>query len=69
MRSAACAHHWQIETPTGKPKVRATCRRCGAERLYPAGFSDAQRPGEPLRMYRKRLKDAELRSAFAGGEP
>lgn len=35
-----CVHHWRIETPRGQPTVAALCRRCGANRTFPAGIDD-----------------------------
>jgi hypothetical protein len=31
-----CAHHWDIETPCGKPTLHGTCRLCGEEKDFPA---------------------------------
>lgn len=30
-----CVHWWDVEPPTGEPRLRAVCRRCRAKRTFP----------------------------------
>jgi hypothetical protein len=39
-----CVHHWLLETP-GDEVVRGRCKRCGAEREYPASLDGLNRWG------------------------
>ena len=31
-----CPHHWEIETPCGKPTLHGACKLCGEEKDFPA---------------------------------
>ncbi len=41
MAHGPCIHHWQIETPSGAPEVKAHCYRCGMNRTFPTVSSTA----------------------------
>jgi hypothetical protein len=42
--SIDCVHHWLLETPDDEV-VRGRCKRCGAEREYPASVEGLNRWG------------------------
>ena len=44
-----CRHHWLLGQPAAG-SVAGTCRKCGAERLFPAALDEIDRPafGESL---------------------
>jgi hypothetical protein len=31
-----CPHHWNIDTPSGKPTVHGVCKLCGEEKEFPS---------------------------------
>lgn len=40
----SCTHHWVLSNPE-EDVVRGRCKRCGAEREYPASVEGASRQG------------------------
>jgi hypothetical protein len=43
---AACCHHWVLGAPQDG-EIRATCRKCDAERVYPAVLDDLDPRPDP----------------------
>jgi hypothetical protein len=41
-----CVHRWILSEPS-RGSVNGTCRRCGAQRSYPAGIQLPPPPEEP----------------------
>ena len=37
--TAACCHHWVLGAPQDG-QIKANCRKCGGERVYPAVLDD-----------------------------
>jgi hypothetical protein len=42
----ACLHHWVLGSPTNG-EIKASCRKCGRERVYPAVLDDLDPRAEP----------------------
>lgn len=57
-----CPHHWDIDTPSGKPTVHGACKLCGEERDFPSSQDGVQpedvppAPGKPRPHQRIYLK-------------
>ena len=43
---AACLHHWVLGAPLNG-EIKASCRKCGGERVYPAVLDDLDPRAEP----------------------
>ena len=43
---AGCKHHWVLGAPQNG-EIKATCRNCGGERVYPAVLDDLDPRAEP----------------------
>lgn len=41
-----CCHHWVLGAPQNG-QIKATCRKCGGERVYPAVLDDLDPGAEP----------------------
>jgi hypothetical protein len=43
---AGCCHHWVLGAPQDG-QIKASCRKCGGERVYPAVLDDLDPKAEP----------------------
>jgi hypothetical protein len=43
---AGCRHHWVLGAPQNG-EIKASCRNCGGERVYPAVLDDLDPKAEP----------------------
>jgi hypothetical protein len=59
---AGCRHHWVLGSPQDGV-IKASCRNCGGERVYPAVLDDLDPKAEPDKT------DSGVATAVGGARP
>ena len=51
--TTACVHHWLIEAANGASLLPATCKKCGATRMFDMDKAETGKPGRHWRTGHK----------------